>query len=304
MHPDLSAPSGSIERRACPRPSGSARRLRARRQRRRLRIGGHQVVKVTPQSVRTVTAGTGTRRIRQATGRPERTAAQLRCDSGLDVRTPDSRRVRCARSPTRVEHPDQTCRRATAPSPRSRHRHRSGSPATGGLAIRAELYCPDDVAFDSGGEILGSRTVELSLGHVGTAVQELEAPVVRETCRPVPTGEWFDGIAAFLGLDAYRAPNTTRVQAFTTGTEQEVDFLVDALGLDGGEPRPRRRLRTGSPRARARATRASTVVGVDLSPEFVGSARDAGRVARRRRPRALRDRSTSASWRSPASSTR
>ena len=39
---------------------------------------------------------------------------------------------------------------------------------------------------------------------------------------------WFNPIAAFLG-DAYWAPDTTRVQAFTTGTEQEVDFLVAAF---------------------------------------------------------------------------
>ena len=44
---------------------------------------------------------------------------------------------------------------------------------------------------------------------------------------------WFNPIAAFLG-DAYWAPGTTRVQAFTVGTEQEVDFLVAAFDLAPG----------------------------------------------------------------------
>jgi SAM-dependent methyltransferase len=88
-----------------------------------------------------------------------------------------------------------------------------------------------------------------------------------------PTGAWFNEIAAFLG-DAYWAPNTTRVQAFTTGTEQEIDFLVDALGLDGES----RVLDAGCGPGRhalALAQRGIAVVGVDLSPEFVGLARAA-----------------------------
>ena len=49
-----------------------------------------------------------------------------------------------------------------------------------------------------------------------------------------PAGPWFNEIAAFLG-EAYWAPETTRVQAFTTGTEQEVDFLCGALALEPGQ---------------------------------------------------------------------
>jgi SAM-dependent methyltransferase len=89
---------------------------------------------------------------------------------------------------------------------------------------------------------------------------------------PAPADRsWFNEIAAFLG-DAYWAPNTTRVQAFTTGTEQEVDFLVDALGLDSES----RVLDAGCGPGRhalALAQRGIAVVGVDLSPEFVASAR-------------------------------
>jgi SAM-dependent methyltransferase len=62
------------------------------------------------------------------------------------------------------------------------------------------------------------------------------------------------------------------VQAFTTGTEQEIDFLVDALGLDGES----RVLDAGCGPGRhalALAQRGIAVVGVDLSPEFVGLAR-------------------------------
>ena len=48
-----------------------------------------------------------------------------------------------------------------------------------------------------------------------------------------PEGPWFNEIARFLG-DAYWAPDSTRVQAFTVGTNQEVDFLVENLGLEPG----------------------------------------------------------------------
>ena len=86
---------------------------------------------------------------------------------------------------------------------------------------------------------------------------------------PDATG-WFNPIAAFLG-EAYWAPNTTRVQAFTTGTEQEVDFLVAALGLEPGA----RVLDAGCGPGRhalALARRGIDVVGVDLSPDFIALA--------------------------------
>jgi SAM-dependent methyltransferase len=88
---------------------------------------------------------------------------------------------------------------------------------------------------------------------------------------PVPAGPWFNGIAAHLG-PAYWAPGTGRVMSFTTGTVQEVDFLVDALGLESGM----RVLDAGCGPGRHSlelGRRGIRVVGVDASPEFVGLAR-------------------------------
>jgi SAM-dependent methyltransferase len=88
-----------------------------------------------------------------------------------------------------------------------------------------------------------------------------------------PRPDWFNEIAKFLGK-AYWAPNTSRVSAFTMGTEQEVEFLVDALGLEPGM----RVLDVGCGPGRhalALARRGIDVEGVDLSPEFVRLARDA-----------------------------
>ena len=62
--------------------------------------------------------------------------------------------------------------------------------------------------------------------------------------------------------------------AFTKGTEQEVEFLVDALGLDKGE----RVLDVGCGPGRhalALARRGMKVVGVDLSEDFIALAREA-----------------------------
>jgi SAM-dependent methyltransferase len=84
---------------------------------------------------------------------------------------------------------------------------------------------------------------------------------------------FFAPVAAFLGK-AYWAPGTTRVQAFTTGTEQEVEFIVEELQLAPGM----RVLDAGCGPGRhalALARRGIGVVGVDLSPEFVAIARDA-----------------------------
>jgi len=84
---------------------------------------------------------------------------------------------------------------------------------------------------------------------------------------PVPPGSWFNEIAAHLGA-TYWAPRTGRVMSFTTGTGQEVDFLVDALSLapgmrvlDAGCGPGRHALELGR--------RGMHVVGVDASPEFV-----------------------------------
>lgn len=93
-------------------------------------------------------------------------------------------------------------------------------------------------------------------------------------CAPeCPNGPWFNEIAAHLGK-AYWAPDTSRVMAFTTGTEQEVVFLVEALGLEPGMAV----LDVGCGPGRhslALARRGITVEGVDLSPEFVRLATEA-----------------------------
>jgi SAM-dependent methyltransferase len=90
---------------------------------------------------------------------------------------------------------------------------------------------------------------------------------------PVPSGPWFNEIAKFLGK-AYWAPGTGRVMAFTKGTEQEVGFLVDALGLEAGA----RVLDVGCGPGRHAlelARRGIDVVGVDLSEDFIALARGA-----------------------------
>jgi cyclopropane fatty-acyl-phospholipid synthase-like methyltransferase len=84
---------------------------------------------------------------------------------------------------------------------------------------------------------------------------------------PVPSGPWFNPIASHLGK-AYWAPDTGRVMAFTKGTEQEVAFVVNALGLAPGC----RVLDVGCGPGRhalALAARGIEVLGVDLSPDFV-----------------------------------
>lgn len=89
--------------------------------------------------------------------------------------------------------------------------------------------------------------------------------------RPVallpPEGPWFNELARFLGPAYLR-------NAFTKGTEQEVDFLVGALGLDPGS----RVLDVGCGPGRhslAFARRGIACVGVDASPEFIDLARAA-----------------------------
>lgn len=82
-----------------------------------------------------------------------------------------------------------------------------------------------------------------------------------------PAGDWFDPLAEFLGPAYLR-------NAFTKGTEQEVDFLVGALGLTPGA----RVLDVGCGPGRhclALARRGCSVVGVDRSPRFVALARAA-----------------------------
>ena len=81
-----------------------------------------------------------------------------------------------------------------------------------------------------------------------------------------PDGPWFNEIATFLG-PAYLK------NAFTMGTTQEVDFLVDALALVPGM----RVLDVGCGPGRhalALAQRGIEVHGVDLSDEFIALARE------------------------------
>jgi SAM-dependent methyltransferase len=83
----------------------------------------------------------------------------------------------------------------------------------------------------------------------------------------VPSGPWFNAIAKFLGPAYLR-------NAFTKGTEQEVEFLVGVLGLMPGQ----RVLDAGCGPGRhalALARRGFDVLGFDLSEEFIGLAREA-----------------------------
>jgi SAM-dependent methyltransferase len=93
---------------------------------------------------------------------------------------------------------------------------------------------------------------------------------------PVPDTCWFDDLARFLG-PAYWAPGTTRVQAFTCGTEQEVAFLFERLGLSAGA----RVLDLGCGPGRhslALARRGVDVVGIDHSHDFIALARQSAEV--------------------------
>ena len=83
----------------------------------------------------------------------------------------------------------------------------------------------------------------------------------------VPSGYWFGPLARFLGPAYLR-------NAFTKGTVQEIDFLVDALGLEPGQ----RVLDVGCGPGRHAlelARRGMAVLGVDASEDFVTLARDA-----------------------------
>ncbi len=84
---------------------------------------------------------------------------------------------------------------------------------------------------------------------------------------PIDDPYWFDAIASKLGPAYLR-------NAFTKGTEQEVEFLVDELRLEPGM----RVLDVGCGPGRhalSLARRGFEVVGVDHSAEFVGLAREA-----------------------------
>jgi SAM-dependent methyltransferase len=87
-----------------------------------------------------------------------------------------------------------------------------------------------------------------------------------------PDGPWFNEVADFLGPAYLR-------NAFTKGTEQEVEFLVDALALRPGMSV----LDVGCGPGRhalALARRGMRVHGVDLSDTFVALARGAAKRER------------------------
>jgi len=77
----------------------------------------------------------------------------------------------------------------------------------------------------------------------------------------VTQGHWFEPLADHLGTAYLR-------YSFTQGTEQEVDFLVDALGLEIGQ----RVLDVGCGPGRhalALAARGYVVVGIDIARRFI-----------------------------------
>jgi SAM-dependent methyltransferase len=84
-----------------------------------------------------------------------------------------------------------------------------------------------------------------------------------------PVGHWFEELADVMGPAYLR-------YSFTKGTEQEVTFLVDVLGLTDGD----RLLDVGCGPGRhalAFARRGAKVHGIDISQRFVELAADAAR---------------------------
>ena len=78
---------------------------------------------------------------------------------------------------------------------------------------------------------------------------------------PPVGGRWFEAVAAHAGRAYLR-------YSFTRGTAQEVDFLVDALGLGPGSRVADVGCGPGR-HAHALAARGVEVVGVDIAERFV-----------------------------------
>jgi hypothetical protein len=121
--------------------------------------GGHQVAKVTPQGARTIVAGTGTSGF-SGDGGPA-TAAQLDVPAGIDVDA--SGRVLIAdRLNNRIRQVDLNGTITTVAGNGT-----IGFSGDGGLAVHAELYLPDDVAFDTGGAFWIADTLNSRVRRVG-----------------------------------------------------------------------------------------------------------------------------------------
>jgi len=83
----------------------------------------------------------------------------------------------------------------------------------------------------------------------------------------IPSGSWFNALASYLGPAYLR-------NAFTYGTVQEIDFIIEVLGLRPGM----RVLDVGCGPGRHSlelSRRGFDMTGVDLSPEFISLAREA-----------------------------
>jgi hypothetical protein len=121
--------------------------------------GGDQVAKVTPQGVRTIVAGTGTSGF-SGDGGPA-TAAQLNVPAGVDV-DPSGRVLIADRVNNRIRQVGVNGEITTVAGNGT-----IGFSGDGGLAISAELYAPDDVAFDTTGGFWIADTLNSRVRHVG-----------------------------------------------------------------------------------------------------------------------------------------
>jgi SAM-dependent methyltransferase len=195
-----------------------------------------------------------------------------RRDACADLSEPRGETERkLARATREVELAHDTCRvRAAAQIIQQRRWVRHSEPVRD--AGRPSIQVRTELGHGFHSPIIAPELFDRS-GREARRVGSLVVPETNAAAAGPPTPHWFDAIAAHLGR-AYWAPDTGRVMAFTKGTEQEVEFLVDALGLEAGM----RVLDVGCGPGRhalALARRGMAVVGVDRSPDFLLLARDA-----------------------------